>query len=115
MGTRAIWQSTNQTGGHGTQHSGRGSARRVREFRIGSDTFSQLRRGEAVIYTPLAGDPVRAPIRPLTLPEKQPQRIDQHAARHPCEVLVHPEDALPDRTPDASPQPPSAEIDPDGL
>ena len=42
MGTRALWQSTNQTASHGSQHSGRGSARRVREFRIGADTFSEL-------------------------------------------------------------------------
>ena len=115
MGTRAIWQSTNQTGGHGSQHSGRGSARRVREFRIGSDTFSQLRRGEAVIYTPLAGDPVRTPIRPVTLPAREPVRIDQAAARHACEVLVHPEDALPDRAPESFPNAPSDEIDPDTL
>ncbi|MGO9903930.1 MAG: type IV secretion system DNA-binding domain-containing protein, partial [Solirubrobacteraceae bacterium] len=40
MGTRAIWQSTNQTAAHGTQHSGRGSARRTREFRVGADIFS---------------------------------------------------------------------------
>jgi hypothetical protein len=40
MGTRAIWQTTNQTSGHGSQHTGRGSARRVREFRVGSDVFS---------------------------------------------------------------------------
>ena len=39
MGTRALWQHTNQTTGHGNQHSGQGSARRVREFRIGSDVF----------------------------------------------------------------------------
>jgi hypothetical protein len=118
MGTRAIWQSTNQTGGHGSQHSGRGSARRVREFRIGSDTFSQLRRGEAVIYTPLAGDPMRTPIQPVTLPAREPVRIDQEAARHACEVLVHPEDALPDRAPEGSssaPSPPSDEIDGDSL
>jgi hypothetical protein len=106
MGTRAIWQSTNQTDRHGTQHSGRGSARRVREFRIGSDTFSQLRRGEAIIYTPIAGDPVRAAIRPLKLRDAQPERIDQCAARHPCEVAVHPEDALPDPAPDSSPHMP---------
>jgi hypothetical protein len=47
MGTRAIWQSTNQTAAHGTQHSGRGSARRTREFRVGADIFSTLRRGGA--------------------------------------------------------------------
>jgi hypothetical protein len=37
MGTRALWQSTNQTSAHGAQDSGQGSGRRVREFRIGSD------------------------------------------------------------------------------
>jgi type IV secretory system conjugative DNA transfer VirD4/TraG family protein len=42
MGTRALWRSTEQTTGHGTQHSGRGSVRRVREFRIGSDVFAEL-------------------------------------------------------------------------
>ena len=115
MGTRALWQSTNQTASHGTHHSGRGSARRVREFRIGSDTFSQLRRGEAVLYTPLAGDPVRAAIRPIKLADRQPQRIDRRAGRHPCEVPVHPEDALPDPAPDSSARAPSAEIDPDGV
>jgi hypothetical protein len=115
MGTRALWQSTNQTASHGSQHSGRGSARRVREFRIGSDTFSQLRRGEAVLYTPLGGDPVRAAIRPIKLADRQPQRIDQRAERHPCEVPVHPEDALPDPAPDSSARASSAEIDPDGV
>jgi hypothetical protein len=62
MGTRALWQSANQTSGHGSQHSGRGSARRVREFRIGSDPFAELGRGEAVIYTTLGPDPRRATI-----------------------------------------------------
>src|SRR5664279_4493964 len=51
MGTRALWQTTNHTTGYGSQHSGSGSARRVREFKIGADVFSTLRRGEAVIYT----------------------------------------------------------------
>jgi hypothetical protein len=96
MGTRALWQNTNQTGGHGSQQSGRGSARRVREFRIGSDVFSGLGRGEAVIYTPLAGDPATAHILPIDLPENQPARIDQAGERDACEVLVHPEDTLPD-------------------
>ena len=41
MGTRAIWQSTDQTHGHGTG-SRQGSRRRVREFRIGSDVFATL-------------------------------------------------------------------------
>ena len=69
MGTRALWQTTNQSSGHGSQHTGRGSARRVREFRVGSDVFSALTRGEAVIYTPLAGNPQRAHITPVHLPD----------------------------------------------
>jgi hypothetical protein len=44
MGTRALWQSTAQTNADGSAHSGRGSARRVREFRISSDTFGALGR-----------------------------------------------------------------------
>jgi hypothetical protein len=102
MGTRALWQTTHQTSGHGSQRSGRGSARRVREFRIGSDTFSGLGRGEAVIYTPLAGDPARGHIVPFALPDQPPSRIAPTGPRHPCETAVHPEDALPDLTPHAS-------------
>jgi hypothetical protein len=94
MGTKALWQSTNQTTGHGSQHSGRGSARRVREFRIGSDTFAELGRGEAIIYTTLGPDPRRATIVPVEFDEHQPERIGA-GPRHPCEVLVHPEERLP--------------------
>lgn len=97
MGTRALWQNTQATSG--SQHSGRGSARRVREFRIGSDVFSSLRRGEAVIYTPIAGDPVRAHVLAVNLPDKMPERIDIRGERHPCEMLVHPEDALSEPVP----------------
>jgi len=94
MGTRALWQSTNQTSGHGTQHSGRGSARRVREFRIGSDTFAELGQGEAVIYTTLGPDPQRASVLPVALEDRVPERIGT-GTRHPCELLVHPEHSLP--------------------
>jgi hypothetical protein len=94
MGTRALWQSTNQTTGHGTQHSGRGSARRVREFRIGSDEFAELDQGEAVIYTTLGPDPRRARIVPVELEDRGPQRIGT-GPRHDCELLVHPEHTLP--------------------
>jgi hypothetical protein len=94
MGTRALWQSTNQTSGHGTQHSGRGSARRVREFRIGSDTFAELERGEAVIYTTLGPDPLRTMVFPVQLDDREPGRIG-HGARHACELAVHPETTLP--------------------
>ena len=73
MGTRALWQTTSQTG-TGNMHTGRGSARRVREFRISSDTFGGLGRGEAVIYTPIAGDPARARIVALTNSRTQHRR-----------------------------------------
>jgi hypothetical protein len=74
MGTRALWQHTQATSGG--QHSGRGSARRVREFRIGSDVFSSLSRGQAVIYTPLAGDPAIADVKPVVFPQQAPLRIN---------------------------------------
>jgi len=94
MGTRAIWQSTDQTRGHGTMHSGSGSRRRVREFRVGSDEFATLRRGEAVIYTTLGHDPQRATILPARLAAAEPERIAA-GAKHPAEIAVHPEDTLP--------------------
>jgi hypothetical protein len=95
MGTRALWQHTNATTGHG-QPSGDGSARRVREFRIGSDVFGNLRRGEAVIYTPLAGEPTRCAILPIELADVAPSRIDPAGAQHGCEIAVHPEECLPE-------------------
>jgi hypothetical protein len=117
MGTRALWTTTNQTDAHGTAHSGRGSARRVREFRIGSDVFSSLGRGEAVIYTPIAGDPTTAHILPVELTDRAPARIDQNGARHACEAAVHPEDSLPDlaRAGRDTLDPPSGEFDSDEL
>ncbi len=51
MGTTALWPSTDRTSGHGLVSTGDGSRRRVREFRMGSDTFAELRVGEAVIYS----------------------------------------------------------------
>ena len=95
MGTRSLWQTTSQTGAHGHTHTGRGSARRVREFRISSDTFGALGRGEAVIYTPIAGDPARARILPVQFPKGQPVRIDPAGPRSECEIAVYPSQALP--------------------
>ncbi len=111
MGTRALWQSTNQTSGHGSQHSGRGSARRVREFRIGSDTFAELGRGEAVIYTTLGPDPRRTSILPVLLEDRAPERVGT-GPRHACELLVHPEHSLPPVADAADKAPSSMEIDP---
>jgi hypothetical protein len=99
MGTRALWQQTQATSG--SRHAGRGSARRVREFRIGSDVFSGLRRGQAVIYTPLAGDPAIANIEPFVLPQRTPSGINPASRRHACEIAVHPETALRDLAPTA--------------
>ncbi|MGH3263818.1 MAG: type IV secretory system conjugative DNA transfer family protein [Trebonia sp.] len=93
MGTRGLWQSTNQTAGHGSQHSGLGSARRVREFRIGSDTFAELARGEAIIYTTLGPHPRRTTILPVELDDGPPERIGL-GARHPSELQVHPQQRL---------------------
>ena len=104
MGTRSLWQMTSQTGAHGHTHTGRGSARRVREFRISSDTFGSLNRGEAVIYTPIAGEPVRASILPVHLPQAEPDRIDPAGPRTRCEIPVHPEQTLSTtRSPDGTP------------
>jgi len=111
MGTRALWQSTNQTTGHGSQHSGRGSARRVREFRVGSDTFAELGRGEAVIYTTLGPDPRRTSILPVILEDRAPERVGT-GTRHACELLVHPEHSLPPVVDAADEAPSSMEIDP---
>jgi hypothetical protein len=94
MGTRAIWQHTNQTSGHGAQHSGQGSARRVREFRISSDTFGALRRGEAIIYTPIAGEPTRHTITPIDLPSVTARGSDHGEERAVSEIALHPEDHL---------------------
>ena len=110
MGTRALWQSTNQTAGHGAQHSGHGSSRRVREFRVGSDVFAQLEQGEAVIYTTHGPEPKRGRIAPWELPHARPDRIGR--LRHSCELLVHPSDAL-DGRPTLSHGPIVGHIDPD--
>jgi hypothetical protein len=94
MGTRAIWQSTDQAPGPSAMPTGAGSRRRVREFRIGSDAFATLQRGEAVIYTTLGPDPERASILPARLPSGDPDRIG-HGDQHPAEIRVHPEETLP--------------------
>ena len=94
MGTRALWQTTSQTGAHGHANTGRGSARRVREFRISSDTFGALSRGEGVIYTPIAGEPARAHIAPVHLPWGSPRRIDRAGPQTSSEIIVCPAHTL---------------------
>ena len=94
MGTRAVWQTTTQTGAHGRTHTGQGSARRVREFRVSSDTFGALGAGEAVVYTPIAGEPRRGHINSLELDHVRGQRVRTQGPRRACEVSVHPALAL---------------------
>jgi hypothetical protein len=75
MGTTALWQSTDQTSGHGMNNTGAGSRRRVREFRVGSDTFAELPLGEALIYS-VHAKPTRVLVDPLILSDGQaPTRI----------------------------------------
>ena len=66
----------------------------MREFRISSDTFGALNRGEAVIYTPIAGEPIRACILPVHLPQAEPERIDPAGPRGRCEIPVYAEQTL---------------------
>jgi hypothetical protein len=107
MGTTALWQSTDQTSGHGMSSTGAGSRRRVREFRVGSDTFAELRTGEAVIYSTHA-KPTRVLVDALLLPDRRPMRIA--GARHGCEITIDASTQLPE-TPaaDAAPGDPSPE------
>ena len=86
MGTTALWSSTDQTAGHGSVHTGAGTRRRVREFRVASDTFAQLRTGEAVIHTTLGPPPAQVRVTPVQLPDREPPRIN--GAQHPCETPV---------------------------
>lgn len=86
MGTTALWQSTDQTSGHGLAATGLGSRRRVREFRVGSDTFAELQTGEAIIHTTHT-NPTRVHVDELHLPDGQPQRIGD-GALGACEIMV---------------------------
>ena len=99
MGTTAIWQSTDQTTGHGAAHSGRGSRRRVRQFRVGADTFAELGRGEAIIHSTLGGQPQRTRVLRTRLPHAEPDRIgtaEQPRVRDPSAPHQHPRSASPD-------------------
>lgn len=95
MGTTALWQSTDRTSGHGMTSTGDGSRRRVREFRIGSDTFGDLRRGEAVIYS-MHANPTRVMVDPVTLPNNRPVPRIGSDERHACEIGVHASTELPE-------------------
>jgi hypothetical protein len=93
MGTTALWQSTDQTSGHAA--TGAGSRRRVREFRVSSDTFSELRVGEAVIHTTLGSAPTTCQVQPVPLPKGSPPRRIGVEQRSACEICVHPAEEMP--------------------
>ena len=105
MGTTAIWQSTDQTAGHGALHTGSGSRRRVREFRVSSDTFAELRTGEAIIHTTLGPKPAKVTVDALALPhDRATPRLPEHA-RGECEIDVHPARELPPAPNETAPKP----------
>jgi hypothetical protein len=93
MGTTALWQSTDQTSGHGLSATGLGSRRRVREFRVGSDTFAELQTGEAIIHTTYS-NPARVHVDALQLPNGEPPRIGD-GPLSPSEITIDPSSELP--------------------
>jgi hypothetical protein len=104
MGTTALWQSTDQTSQYAA--TGAGSRRRVREFRVSSDTFSELRVGEAVIHTTLGPPPTICQVRPVQLAPGGTLRRIAAGQRSSCENGVHPATQLPAAGP-ASPEAPA--------
>ena len=92
MGTNALWQSTDQTSAYAA--TGAGSRRRVREFRVSSDAFAELRVGQAVVHTTLGPPPALCEVTPVALPA--PTALIRIAdARSACEMAVHPATQLP--------------------
>jgi hypothetical protein len=87
MGTTALWQSTDQTSGHGMSSTGAGSRRRVREFRVGSDTFAELPVGEALIYS-IHADPTRVRVDPVILSDDRPAARIGAGPRSRLEIVV---------------------------
>jgi hypothetical protein len=87
MGTTALWQSTDQTSGHGMNSTGAGSRRRVREFRVGSDTFAELPLGEALIYS-IHAKPTRVLVDPLILTDDRPAARISAGPRSQLEIDV---------------------------
>jgi hypothetical protein len=92
MGTDALWQSTDQTSAYAA--TGAGSRRRVRQFRVSSDTFAELRVGQAVVHTTLGPPPVICQVQALKLPAGTPGRIADGPCSS-CEMAVHSATQLP--------------------
>jgi hypothetical protein len=82
LGTRELWQSTDQT--VGARAGGIGTRRRAPEFIVRPDEFRQLRAGEAVIWSALGPAPERVTVTPAPAP-----RLADHAAVYrPLRVLT---------------------------
>jgi hypothetical protein len=92
MGTDALWQSTDQTSAYGA--TGAGSRRRVRQFKVSSDTFAELAVGQAVVHTTLGPPPVICHVKQVKLPAGAPTRIAD-GPRNSCEMTVHSATQLP--------------------
>ncbi len=93
MGTTALWQSTDQTSAYAA--TGAGSRRRVREFRVSSDTFAELRIGEAVIHTTLGPPPALCRVLEAKLhTAKRLLRLGT-GEQTSCEIEVHAAKELP--------------------
>jgi hypothetical protein len=81
----------------------------VRQFRVGADTFAELGRGEAILYSTLGGHPRRTHVLRTRLPHVEPERIGT-GERHACEIEVHPASTLDQLVPD----PPAPKDEPKG-
>jgi hypothetical protein len=93
MGTTALWQSTDQI--NGNTATGAGSRRRVREFRVSSDTFSELRIGEAIIHTTLGPPPMICHVKPVLVPPAGSRERIASSEHSSHEMTVHPATELP--------------------
>jgi len=67
---------------------------------VGADTFAELGRGEAIIYSTVGGHPRRTRVLRARFPHVQPERIGT-GQRHACEIEVHPASTLDQLVPDA--------------
>ena len=84
MGTRSLWQ-THQPDRRRTDTPTPGAAAPDAYASSASPPTRSARsnRGEAVIYTPVAGQPTRATHPPVHLPQADPERIDLAGPRDP--------------------------------
>ena len=86
MGTTALWQSTDQTSGHAA--TGAGSRRRVREFKVSSDTLRRTaprRSRRPYDAWPATGDLPRQGTR---APRRPPADAHRRRPRDACEMAA---------------------------